>query len=292
MKVELITHTPEIEKVIALAAKNCYTTSSIEQLSNGLTKEVSQKFIGMLMDLGHESPLEHCSFTFAISDVSRSLLAQITRHRIASFSVQSQRYVKMGDFKYVTPSLISKSSAAFIAFNQAMHDSTQRYQEIHQALMDQLLADEYNSILPIEGEDIEGYKAKIERFMSSEQLEGWLSKSLDDVDKTADEMRKNFKKKVAQIEKIANENARSVLPNAACTQMILTMNVRELLHFFSLRCCRRAQDEIRGVADTMLSLCREVSPLIFSLAGPGCVRGVCSEGKMSCGAPRKDLKIL
>ena len=80
----------------------------------------------------------------------------------------------------------------------------------------------------------------------------------------------------------ANEDARFVLPNAAETKMIVTMNARELMHFFRLRCCNRAQWEIREVAWRMLKLVTNVAPTMFETAGPSCVNGACSEGKMSC----------
>ena len=81
----------------------------------------------------------------------------------------------------------------------------------------------------------------------------------------------------------SNEDARFVLPNACTTRMMVTMNVRELRHFFSLRCCSRAQWEIRAVANEMLKLCKSVAPALFADAGPGCVRGHCPEGEKSCG---------
>ena len=93
-KVTLLTHTPEPEKIIAAAAKLCYSAAEINHLLDNLTEEKTEKFLQRLVDLGHESPIEHVTFTFGIEGVSRALLAQITRHRIASFSVQSQRYVK------------------------------------------------------------------------------------------------------------------------------------------------------------------------------------------------------
>lgn len=98
---------------------------------------------------------------------------------------------------------------------------------------------------------------------------------------------KEFKKDRSAAEKFANENARSVLPNAAQTNFTVTMNARELLHFFSLRCCNRAQDEIRELASQMLVLCQQVAPNIFDNAGAPCVSGKCPEGKMSCGHPQK-----
>ena len=85
------------------------------------------------------------------------------------------------------------------------------------------------------------------------------------------------------------EDARYLLPNGCTTNITITMNARELLHFFSLRCCNRAQWEIRMMADEMQRLCREVSPTIFALAGPPCIRGPCPEGKKSCGSPRKSV---
>ena len=84
---------------------------------------------------------------------------------------------------------------------------------------------------------------------------------------------------------IPAEDARYILPNAAETKIVVTMNIRELLHFFSLRCCNRAQWEIRELAWKMLELARPTAPYIFATAGPGCVRGACPEGKMTCGSP-------
>ena len=117
MTVRLIAHTPEPEKVVAAAAKLCYSDAHITDLLDGLDEEKTARFLTMLSDLGHASPIEHASFTFGIEGVSRTLLAQITRHRIASFSVQSQRYVRLDDFRYVIPpeiEAIPEAKAAFI----------------------------------------------------------------------------------------------------------------------------------------------------------------------------------
>ena len=84
---------------------------------------------------------------------------------------------------------------------------------------------------------------------------------------------------------IPAEDARYILPNAAETKIVVTMNIRELMHFFNVRCCNRAQWEIRDLAWKMLELARPTAPFIFALAGPGCVRGACPEGKMMCGNP-------
>ena len=130
LKVALIAHTPEPEKVVAAAAKLCYSNAQISDLMAGLTPEKSREFVQRLAQLGHERPTEHVSFTFAIEGVSRTLLAQITRHRIASFSVQSQRYVRLDQFEYITPPEIEADPAAKEAFEQEMRDQNENYKRI------------------------------------------------------------------------------------------------------------------------------------------------------------------
>ena len=130
LKVSLIAHTPEPEKVVAAAAKLCYSNAHIDALLDGLTPEKSADFVRMLARMGHESPIEHASFTFAIEGVSRSLLAQITRHRIASFSVQSQRYVRLDQFEYVTPPAVEEDPEGLAAFEQAMAEEAEHYRRI------------------------------------------------------------------------------------------------------------------------------------------------------------------
>ena len=130
LKVSLIAHTPEPEKVVAAAAKLCYSNAHIDDLLDGLTPEKSADFVRMLARMGHESPTEHASFTFAIEGVSRSLLAQITRHRIASFSVQSQRYVRLDQFEYVTPPAVEEDPEGLAAFEQAMAEEAEHYRRI------------------------------------------------------------------------------------------------------------------------------------------------------------------
>ena len=240
MTVRLIAYTPEPEKVVAAAAKLCYSDAHITDLLDGLTEEKTAKFLTMLSDLGHASPIEHASFTFGIEGVSRTLLAQITRHRIASFSVQSQRYVREKQFSFVTPPEIEKDPETLAIYNQAMQNAIQSYD----ALADRLK----------------------ERHTAELMAEGMEEKAAR-----------------RQAEKMAIEDARFVLPNAADTNMIMTMNARELLHFFRHRCCNRAQWEIRAVAKEMLRQVSEVAPTLFVNAGPSCVSGPCPEGKMSCG---------
>lgn len=240
IKVTLISHTPEPEKLIAACAKMCYSASNCDEILDGLTDEKTHNFIGMLSEIGHESPVEHASFTFAIEGVSRSLLAQITRHRIASFSVQSQRYVSEKNFEYVVPPQIEKNAQAKELYMNAM----QRNQEDYNKISDMLY--------------ISHLEAQIEAGKSENQAK-------------------------IDARKLANEDARFVLPNACTTKIMMTMNVRSLYNFFRLRCCNRAQWEIREAAQQMLFLCKAVAPTLFSKAGPACVGGACSEGKMSCG---------
>ena len=217
---------------MAAAAKLCYARADIDTVMEGLTPEKTEGFIDMLSGLGHESPMEHMNFTFGIENVSRSLLAQITRHRHASFSVQSQRYVKEMDFEFITPPQIEENAAAKQLYLRTMKD----------------IASSYNSL----ADNLK--KANIESGMEERAAE-----------------------------KKAIEDARYVLPNACTTKMIVTMNARSLMNFFKLRCCNRAQWEIRELACRMLKLVKDVAPNVFCNAGPACVRGGCSEGSMSCG---------
>ena len=240
MTVRLIAHTPEPEKVVAAAAKLCYSDAHITDLLDGLTEEKTAKFLTMLSDLGHASPIEHASFTFGIEGVSRTLLAQITRHRIASFSVQSQRYVRLDDFHYVIPPEIEAIPEAKAAFLESMNEDAKRYLDLAKKLED-------------------GHTARL-------MAEGMPEKQAR-----------------AKASKQANEDARFVLPGACETRLMVTMNVRELRHFFGLRMCRRAQWEIRALATEMHRLCMEVAPALFADAGAPCISGPCPEGEKCCG---------
>ncbi len=238
--VTLISHTPEPERTVAAAAKLCYSDCGAEELLDGLTDERAGKFVRMLGELGHDSPLEHASFTFAIEGVSRVFLAQMTRHRIASYSVQSQRYVRKSGFDYILPPQIAENEAAAAEFESAMAAAAASYERIAGILKE---------------------RAR-ERLILAGEEEAAAEK---------------------QAEKQAIEDARFVLPNACDTKLIVTMNARSLRNFFRLRCCARAQWEIRAVADEMLRLVKGVAPRLFEGAGPSCVSGACHEGKMSCG---------
>ncbi len=137
MKVNLIEFTPNPERVVAAAAKLCYSPSSIEETTANITPESAGSFVKMLAKMGHESPLEHVSFTFGIEGVSRSLLAQITRHRIASYSVQSQRYVKNFNCEYIIPPEIEKNSEAKKEFISFMIDVQSKYEKLADLLKNQ-----------------------------------------------------------------------------------------------------------------------------------------------------------
>ena len=239
-KVMLIAYTPDPERTVAAAAKLCYSARSVDKLLDGLTPEKTAGFLEMLAQLGHASPTEHASFTFGIEGVSRSLLAQITRHRIASYSVQSQRYVRADQFEYVTPPEIAALPQAAQEFQQAMAAAQQSYDRLAALLQEK------------------------------------HTRALLDQGVPEGEARR-------RAEKQAIEDARFVLPNACATKLVMTMNARSLQNFFAERCCSRAQWEIRQVADQMLALVSQVAPTLFAQAGPGCVRGACPEGKMSCG---------
>lgn len=132
--VTLLAYTPDPERTVAAAAKLCYSSSTIGELKEGLTPEKTASFVEMLSDLGHESPIEHTSFTFGIEGVSRSLLAQITRHRIASYSVKSQRYVTEGNFEYVTPPEIAEIPEALQLYQQTMRADQEAYDRLTELL--------------------------------------------------------------------------------------------------------------------------------------------------------------
>lgn len=134
MKVSLIAYTPNPEKTVAAAAKMCYAAADVDTVMDGLTEEKTASFVDMLSEIGHESPIEHASFTFAIEGVSRALLAQITRHRIASYSVQSQRYVAEKNFEYVLPPEIEAEPKAKEVFLENMKKSHEDYLKIAEIL--------------------------------------------------------------------------------------------------------------------------------------------------------------
>jgi thymidylate synthase (FAD) len=215
MNVKLIGYSPNPEKIPAMAAKLTHSISKPEDLEKTSDSKL-KKILKHVIDLGHTSIIEHAFFTFAISDVSRSLTHQLVRHRIASYAQQSQRYVNLKNPNYVIPPKISSNKNMKKAYEETMN----------------IIWKQYNKLLEMN---------------------------------------------------IPSEDSRYVLPNATCTNIIVTMNARSLLNFFELRCCLHAQWEIRKLANKMLNEIREKAPIIFNNAGPTCKsKGYCSENNKDC----------
>lgn len=215
MEVKLLGVTPNPERVPALAAKLTHSNSGFDELEKSNDNELSA-ILKHVMNLGHTSVIEHTSFTFGISNVSRSLTHQLVRHRIASYAQQSQRYVNLIEPVFVTPPTIKKNPEMKKAYEETM----------------ERIWAQYNKLLELG---------------------------------------------------IPAEDARYVLPNAACTNIIVTMNARSLLNFFELRCCLHAQWEIRTLANKMLAIVKKEAPTIFSNAGPPCkTKGFCPENRPDC----------
>jgi thymidylate synthase (FAD) len=234
LKVILLRFTPNPEETVAMAAKLCYSPSDIEGLKDKIEAKDQKAFVEKLVKMGHMSPIEHPSFTFAIEGISRACSHQLVRHRLASFSQQSQRYV-------------SESSQ-------------------HSAVS---VRSTFDYVIPPSIAGDQEAKKIFENFMIEAQ-------------KTYDGLIEKLNNKGIRGES-ANQDARFVLPNAAETKIMVTMNARELLHFFRQRCCNRAQWEIRQMAEKMLNLVKGTAPTIFHKAGPGCLYSPCPEGEYSCG---------
>src|SRR5664279_146838 len=225
LKVILLEHTPNPEAVVAMAAKLCYSPSDIESLKEKTAAKDQKQFVEKLMEIGHMSPIEHASFTFAVEGISRACSHQLVRHRLASYSQQSQRYVsEEAGFDFIIPPSIKKDGELSRYFRDFMNKAQEAYSHIVSRLNEKGL----------KGEE-------------------------------------------------ANQDARFILPNACETKIIITMNARELLHFFKQRCCNRAQWEIRSMAINMLRIVSRTAPAIFRNAGPACLKGKCPEGDYTCG---------
>jgi len=215
MDVKLIGITPNPEKIPSMAALLTHSKSTPQELENKPEKQYSM-VLNEVLKMGHTSVIEHTSFTFAISGVSRSLTHQLVRHRIASYAQQSQRYVNLEEPCFVVPPNIKKDNEMNKAYEETMQN----------------IWDQYNKLLEM---------------------------------------------------KIPAEDARYVLPNATCTNIIVTMNARSLLNFFELRCCLHAQWEIRTLANKMLNLVKKEAQIIFKQAGPPCKhKGYCPEHNKKC----------
>ena len=233
----------EAEKNMVFAARltqQGHKIASMDDLMELYEKSFSVQTVAAMGALPHPTIQKFAVITVAIVGASRRFLAQITRHRIASFSVQSQRYVRLDDFRYVVPPEIEAIPEAKEAFLASMEEDAKRYLDLAHKLE-------------------EGHTARL-------MAEGMPEKQAR-----------------AKASKQANEDARFVLPNACETKMVVTMNARSLQNFFHLRCCSRAQWEIRELAEKMFELVYPVAPHIFAKSGPACVSGPCPEGKMCCG---------
>jgi len=215
LKVKLLRHTADAELLCGAAALTSTKSGSPSEIFKKMECETAKRIIKRVTGYGHVSVIEHASFTFSIEGVSRAMTHQLVRHRIASYTQQSQRYVTYDALeKYVTPASITDKVEAKKIFNEALKK----------------ISDSYQKLLKLG---------------------------------------------------IPKEDARFILPNAAKTNIIVTMNARELRHFFNLRCCERSQWEIRDVAIEMLKQARKAAPTLFENAGPTCVElGYCPEGEM------------
>lgn len=219
LKVELLSHTADPEENVVAAIRQCYSSVGAKELKEKTSKEVRQRLIRQVIESGHTSTLEHASFTFAIDGVSRVTEIHLIRHRIASFSIQSGRYVKRGDAAYRVPPKIKSLK------------------------------------------DKELYEKYLKHLDNSQELYNQLTDA-----------------------GVPAEDARFCQPQSVQVKIVMSMNARELLHFFSLRTCARAQWEIQEIGKQMLSLVREVAPVIFENAGPPCIsEKLCDQGKLSCG---------
>lgn len=231
LKVRLLELSEAPLSLLYAAYRQCYSSRwAGDMWEENVSDERRAAFIREMMRSGHDSPLEHVKFTFAIEGVSRALTHQLVRHRIASYSQQSQRYVNMEHLNYIVPPSIKGDEILRREFVRLMDEVQHAY---------------LNLVAQFREKGIVGEKAY--------------------------------------------EDARFVLPQAVETKVVITMNCRELLHFFAQRCCQRAQWEIRALANEMLEICRKELPPVFENGGAKCERlGYCPEGKFSCG--RSPLK--
>lgn len=219
LKVKLMAHTPNPDAIVAAAAKLCYSPVGVDGIMEKLTDEEVAKFVKHLVSMGHESPIEHVTFTFGIEGISRSCSHQIVRHRIASFSQQSQRYVKLDQFEYIIPPEIERNEEAKKIFIEHMERCQNAYDDLVQILIEDKIRDEYLAF--------RNSRAFFESFVHIANIKDYI----DFIYK------ENNKKEYNAIEKQAIEDARYVFPNACETKMVTTMNARSLYNLFNKRCC-------------------------------------------------------
>jgi thymidylate synthase (FAD) len=215
LRVKLLRHTADSELLCGAAAATTVKSGRPSEILQKMDLDTAKRRIRQVTGYGHASVIEHASFTFSVEDVSRAMTHQLVRHRIASYTQQSQRYVTYDTIeKYVTPPSIVGNAEAKKVFDETLERISEAYRQLLKMT-------------------------------------------------------------------VPKEDARFILPNAAKTNIIVTMNARELRHFFNLRCCARAQWEIREVATEMLKQAKKAAPALFEDCGPTCVEvGYCPEGKM------------
>lgn len=217
LNVKLLAYSKNPVGVVTSAIRQCYSADGADKIAKKVSKDQAQRLIKQIIASGHTSTIEHANFTFAIEGVSRALTHQLVRHRIASYSQQSQRYVKSKELNFITPPSIARNKEAKKVFAKFIKEAGAAYQELITL-------------------------------------------------------------------GVAPEDARFVMPNAAETKIVVTMNARSLSNFLKERMCVRAQWEIRQLAEEMYKLVYKVAPEIFSHVGPTCeTEGICWQGDMTCG---------
>lgn len=217
LKVKLLSYNKNSIRTVTAAIRQCYSADGAAQISRKVSNEKARKLIGQVISSGHTSTIEHAVFTFAIEGVSRALTHQLVRHRVASYSQQSQRYVKSDKLDFIMPATIKRNEQASKIFKEAILSAQNHYLKL------------------------------IELGLPA-------------------------------------EDARFLLPNAAETKIVMTMNARALINFLKERMCVRAQWEIRSLADEIYKIVYKVAPEIFKYAGPTCeTEAICWQGKMHCG---------
>ncbi|MCK4670847.1 MAG: FAD-dependent thymidylate synthase [Nanoarchaeota archaeon] len=248
LEVALLRCTPDAEEIVSLSAKLCYNAADLKRLQGRIEKKDQRKFVNKLLGMGHLSPVEHVSFTFGVQGISRACTHQLVRHRLASYSQQSQRYV-------------------------GEHSKKHKGEGGEDSIFDFIVPP---SVKATGKEEWLKEKMKI--------MQGWYDELCDTLNNAGE---------------TSNQDARFLLPNAAETKIIITMNARELMHFYSVRCCNRAQWEIRAMATEMLKYSLQECPVIFANAGPTCTQRdhnekykACSEGSYSCGKAKEMQKKL
>lgn len=214
MIVKLLRYTEDADRLCGATARSCYSERPTDEIMDG--GDNLGHTLRKTLESGHTSVIEHATYTFSIEGISRVTTHQLVRHRVASYTQQSMRYVDtIGKTGFVIPPSVEGNPFTSLIYKEYVEQSELMYDKLRQS-------------------------------------------------------------------GIPEEDARYLIPMGIKSNITVTMNARELLHFFALRCCNRSQWEIKNLANKMLELCKEVTPIIFEKAGAPCVFGHCPEGAMSC----------